>query len=87
MANAIDVLQRELDALLVGDVHSCNTSCLHAQRRPAAHALREMMHMISLQHLVQSGAARYADDRLMATDVAVTRSSIVMCLRLVKRLA
>ena len=39
VANAIDVLQRELDALLVGDVHSRDTGCLHAQRRPAAHAL------------------------------------------------
>lgn len=39
VAHAIDILERELNALLVGDVHSRDTSCLHAQRRPATHTL------------------------------------------------
>ena len=33
-ANAEDVLQRELDPLLVGDIHTSHTRSLYPQRRP-----------------------------------------------------
>ena len=40
VADAIYVLQRELDALLVGNVHTRHTRCLDSEGRPAADVLQ-----------------------------------------------
>lgn len=64
MADAIHVLQRELDVLLVGDVHTRDTCCLHPQGSPLNCGLRYSCRAVSGRPKLQQQECRSRDTSL-----------------------
>jgi hypothetical protein len=69
VANAIDVLQRELHILLVGNFHTAYTCCLDPEGRPEGRALEH-----NLQHHISTVRASFYESECSFASLELCRA-------------